>query len=71
VKTEAIHAVFGTRSWTAVEEMNLPELEAGLAVIRKALTLIVGKDEPDVYGAVEAVKAETEKAASESPFLEE
>lgn len=40
VKTDLVNAVFNTRSWTAVEEMKLDELQEGLAVIREAVHVV-------------------------------
>ena len=41
IKTDLLNAVFGTRSWTAVEEMPLNDLQEGLAVIREAVHVVI------------------------------
>jgi len=40
IKTDLTCEVFHTRSWTAVEEMPLDELQEGLAVIREAVHIV-------------------------------
>lgn len=69
IKTDLVHAVFGTRSWTAVEEKKLDELERGLAVIRAVLPKLA-EDAHDVYAAVEAAKAAIPAVADEDPFVD-
>jgi len=79
IKTELVFAVFGTRSWTAVEEMGLNPLQEGLAVTREAIGVIafqVGQNKtPDIAEIVantrEAIRATRGEAADESPFLED
>ena len=68
IKTDLVHAVFGTRSWTSVEERKLDELERGLAVIRAVLPGLKD-DANDVYAKVEAAKAAIPVASDEDPFL--
>jgi hypothetical protein len=65
IKTEIIHAVFETRSWTAVEEKRLNDLREGLAIIKAALAVITAQEEPDVYSTVEVVRHELEEQARE------
>jgi hypothetical protein len=68
IKTDLVHAVFGTRSWTSVEGRKLDELERGLAVIRSVLPGLKD-DANDVYAKVEAAKAAIPVASDEDPFL--
>lgn len=64
IKTDITNAIFGTRSWTAVEEMDLDDLEEGLAVIREALLVIKFKLEqkkvPDMAKIVKNTRAAIE-----------
>ncbi|MCK4306082.1 MAG: AAA family ATPase [Candidatus Eisenbacteria sp.] len=66
VKTDLVNAVFGTRSWTAISEMRLDDLQHGLGIVRAALKILVAQEEPDVEGTVEAVQHE--KTEAEDPF---
>lgn len=61
IKTDVVNAVFGTRSWTAVEEKELGELEIGLKIIRKVLPKIAEDLVPDVEGTVDVMRHEVEQ----------
>jgi len=68
IKTDLVHAVFGTRSWTAVEEKKLEELERGLAVIRAVLPQLA-VDAHDIPGVVAAAQAAIPQGGDEDPFV--
>ncbi len=68
IKTDLVHAVFGTRSWTAVEEKKLPDLERGLAVIRAVLPKLA-EDARDIPGVVAAAQAAIPQGGDEDPFV--
>jgi hypothetical protein len=69
-KTDLVHAIFETRSWTKVSESKLPELERGLAVLRGSLPLLKD-DASDVYAKVAAVKADLPVPSDENPFADQ
>lgn len=78
IKTDIVYAVFGTRSWTAVEGMKIGDLQEGLEVTREAVKVMAFKlaqgEEPDVEEIVtrtrEAIAA-TRGAAKEDDWVEE
>lgn len=64
IKTDLLNAVFNTRSWTAVEEMKLDELQEGLVVIREAVHVVAfdleQKKTPDLQEIVTNTRAAIE-----------
>ena len=64
IKTDLINAVFNTRSWTAVEEMKLGELQEWLAVIREAVVVVAfqleQKKTPDLQKIAKSTRAAIE-----------
>lgn len=67
IKTDLVHAVFGTRSWTAVEEMSTDDLAYGLKIVKDVIPALQ-QDASDVYSTVAEAKERIQKPHDEDVF---